>query len=543
MLGSGNAGDEIQKDCVIRVLGNFKKLIREHGFIRHGPNWPKDHPTRQIVAVLFGIDDHTVQRYCADVNSKAEDNPDVERCRLVSGPKKPGPQRRTVEEQRANYPNLFRVLHERFLSAKQNGEILTVDKMLSHVRDTAKKQKREHKKDENHWVEVFTGGNLKDEFEAMRYHLIKLGFAHGAIKFSLKSYRSKPYVMGWLKKYCEMRLQSTKDGIRGKLKGVVDIFGDETGLWKHEHGKYSWFLIGDNAWDKIKRKKGERWGIAQFMFCWWEEVSSFDELSAYEQHVYSLDGLDLEPPAKKAKTVFCTRRVQTFKECMEIWNIRWDGTMKGADFEEVILRLCNFVNDGHFARAVGAYAPGKKKSPLPFKARFHLDNASTHKRRKTKSEFDPNRPSKKATPDDYVDFLVCNSPFYDSPQDCVDDNTGEYFELEILKQACVAVWRPSYVEQTIHNFGFEIWWSAPYWSEGMPVELYWSGLKGDYRSYDKKWRDRTTIEKFTYDYAGKILQAEGELLGYVEHTDKFVEKVLKRDPTALNALELANFPA
>jgi hypothetical protein len=520
-------------------MENFPKLLRTHGYIQHGPNWPADHPTRECVAVLFGIDDCTVKRYMAEANTYAADNPDVARSKLVKPPKKTGPAPRTVEEQRATYQNLYAVLRERFLAAKQGHETLTIDKLLDHVRSAAKTLKRQNKNDKTYWIEVFTSGQLKDEFETMRYHLIRLGFSYGQIKFTLKSYRSKPYVMGWLKKYCEMRLQAVKDGVRGKLAGVVDIFGDETGIWKHEHGRWSWYLDGDNAWDKIKRKKGEKWGIAQFLFAWWEEVAEFDHLSEYEQHVFSLDGL--EPPAKKSKgkTVYYTRRVQTFKECLEIWNIRWDGTMKGTDFEGVIERLCEFVKEGHFARAVGA-----KKTQ--FKARFHLDNASYHKRKKITAEFDPNKPRKKgpnkATPDDYVAFLIENSPYFDSPNDCIDEDTGEYFSLDTLKQACVAVWRPGYVEQTIHNNGFEVFWSAPYWSEGMPVELYWAGLKGDYRKYDKKWRDRATIEKFVYDYARKVLEEEFELKGLVEHTDKWVEKVLNRDPATLNPLELGNFP-
>ena len=540
-LGKGNDGDASFKANVITVCHNLLPLVRS-GVLARGLCWPTLHPAREVTAALFGIHPDTVKGYMTEFNSKQEDNVGVPVKKLVARPVKRGPEATTLAERREKYPTLFAVLLERFKEAKMNKETLTVDKLLDHVRAEVVKRKGAKGAKE---VEVFNKeGDLKDAFEAMRYHLVRLGFRYGEIKFTLKSYRSKGYVMAWLMKYCSKRWKDSWDGVHGGRMGIVDVFGDETGLWKSEHGRFSWFLDGENAWDRIIRKKGEKYGIAQFMWSHWVEVESFEDLSPWEQYVYKLPDPDPpagEPPAKKCKRKkrFFSRRVNTFKETLNIWNILADGTMKGKDFEGWVEEMCDFVEEGHFARGVKAFVTQGKKKLREFTACFHLDNASTHKRKKDKTEFNPKDP--KATQEQLVEFLVDFSPTHDNPDDCRDPDTGEFYDVSVLRQACIAAWRPRVVEQCLLTRGHAVRWSAPYWSEAMPVEPYWAGLKRDRRGYTKKERDATPVKKFVNLYAAAV--SGEELAKLVQHTEKFVEQVLKKDPSVLNALELANLPA
>lgn len=533
------AGEAHEKRCALLAMRNFNSLLRD-GLLARGKNWPKDHPTRECVARLFGVDKNTIKNWMSDVNTLAEDNPDVPKHDLTRGPRKRGPEKMSTEESREKYKNLYEVVCQRFVTAKQNQEVLTVDKLLNHVRVVAKQRKKENEKLE--WVEVFSDEKrLKDSFEALRYHLRRLGFQYGAICFSLKSYRSRPYVMAWLHNYSDQRCKALVDGVLGRRQNVVDVFADETGLWKHEHGRFSWYHEGQNAWDKIRRRKGEKFGICQFIFSWWESVDGFDDLSEHEQSVVKSHG-------KKIKTFF-TRRCAVFRECLSVWNVRGDGHMNGKAFEETIEGVCDFINDGHFARLAKLGGGGDRRGgraggragARKVTAVFHLDNASYHKRKKAKGEFDPKKQN--ITAADCIEFLQDNSPEFQNtpPEDLIDPDTGDLYDLESLRMACAGVWRPNYVEQILHRKGHGVRWSAPYWSEGMPVELYWAGMKQDYRSYDKKWRDKITMEKYCAKYAGSV--EDFELKGMVEHTDRVMRRVQDRDPSLLNPLELSNMPA
>ena len=550
LLGRGYAGDEGFKLAVCTAVKRLKIVMKDEKMMIKGDNWPKQAPARCVIAKLFNINPKTVARYMKQYNKV--DNDDTgsnggsdDEGNPMPAPMSPGPKPCTVAEQRSKYPTLFKTLNARFMVAKKSGETLTVDKLLravvaeqeEHDAKMAKGNKKQWKngKEDKAEIEVFKKGidQYKDINEALRYHLLRLGFRYGQIKFNLKSYRSKPYVLSWLHSYCGRRMAAVKDGVLGKRQNTVDFFGDETGLWRQECGRFSWFCGSDNSWDKLKNKKSEKWGIAQMMLAYWKQVNSFEDLSDWEQLVYKLPTPG-EPPRKKRKSQekYFTRVVCTFKECLNIWNIKADGQMIGKRFEEYFDELCDFVEDGHFGRAVSV----NKKRPRTFSnVVFHLDNASYHKRKIAKSDFDPNKTVSKAA---CVQFLVQNSPEIESEEDLTDPETGDFFPLETLKTAAKSVWSPVRMEQIAKRHGFSIDWSAPYWSEAMPVELYWANLKHDYRAYDKSWRGKD-VDQYIHKFATAASLEPGQMKNMVEHTDKFVQAVLHRDTKVLTPLQLS----
>jgi hypothetical protein len=131
-------------------------------------------------------------------------------------------------------------------------------------------------------------------------------------------------------------------------------------------------------------------------------------------------------------------------------------------------------------------------------------------------------------------FLLENDPDIQQPDDLVDPATGEYHPLEVLKLYSLAIWSCRTVEQVALRYGYRVNWSAPYWSEGMPLELYWANLKTDYRGYAPEWR--TGVQAYVHKFAAMVDGFERK--GMVEHIDKFCEKVLTRDPSVLSELEL-----
>lgn len=85
----------------------------------------------------------------------------------------------------------------------------------------------------------------------MYYHLTRLGFKWSRIRRTIKSGRSKPYVLQWLKDYCTRRVAR----MNTKSPGVVDVFLDECWLYKDTGGLYSWHT-GDRHWHKAPPVQG-----------------------------------------------------------------------------------------------------------------------------------------------------------------------------------------------------------------------------------------------------------------------------------------------
>jgi len=593
VLGRGADGEAALQLAVVHACENMLKLQRK-GFIAKGPNWPASHPARFLTAELFGIHGVTVSRYMKERNrilkrkteiDDHQEERDIDKCfggpdgeslsglsssgeeeewaktakRHMPGPKKKGRKKQSKEEHQRLYKNLYTVVKKRIQKAKETTETMTVDKLLQHVKkeqskrlgavgaamvekDKAKSRGRGAVRGRGLAKKLWTVAqkkkqvlefprpefDYKDTFNTLRYHLVKMGFEYGKINFNLKSTRGQPYILGWLNKYCEYREESLFEGITGQRLGVVDVFGDETGIWRLECGRYSWYPEGDNEWNRVVRRKGDKWGIAQFILTWWEEVSHFDELTDYEQAIYQ------EYHAKTSKEdnatkneKFYTRRAHTYKELLAIWNVRDNGNMTYAKFEVVFETVCDFIKN-HFQ-------PDPKKK-TKWKAVFHLDNASVHKKKIGKKDFNP--ANRKATPAELVTWIVDNNPAYYSLLDLVDPDTGDFIEINDLRALALETYSIFKLEQLAHTYGYVVKWSAPYWSEGMPVEPYWANLKVDYRGWEPKFKIKD-VSNSIHKFAAKIQGSErDEILKFVQHTDKFCRAVLQKDPGVLTPLVL-----
>ena len=60
----------------------------------------------------------------------------------------------------------------------------------------------------------------------------------GRIQRTIKSGRTKPYVLDWLKAYCGRRHHANLEGAAGGRERHIDVFMDESALWRDEGGNW-----------------------------------------------------------------------------------------------------------------------------------------------------------------------------------------------------------------------------------------------------------------------------------------------------------------
>ena len=195
------------------------------------------------------------------------------------------------------------------------------------------------------------------------------------------------------------------------------------------------------------------------------------------------------------------------------------GQMNGERFETWFREKCNEAKLRWPAKTV----------------RWHMDNASFHKRHNTGV---PDLAT--ATQPELVSWIVNNSADSDaifSFDDFVDDATGDLTPLADLQTMVRehAAADPIKLRAIAKLAGGDIDWTAPYHPQTQPWELAFNNMKYDYRSWP-------THQKIA-DVGGCMRRFameidEDAVRGWVNHTDKYCRAVANRDPDVLDALLL-----
>jgi hypothetical protein len=165
-------------------------------------------------------------RYCAAVKAVGPDplsDPD-KLAQLEPEPRGPAPL--DLAARRAAHNDLYNVIAGAITDAQKNGDVLSVHKLNFQLRELG---------DDNDYT-----------YYQMRYHLRRLGFRFGRITRTIRSGRTKPYVVSWLRSYCTRRVAR----FNSRSPAVVDVFLDECWLWADAGGMYTWHA-GDNHWPKV----------------------------------------------------------------------------------------------------------------------------------------------------------------------------------------------------------------------------------------------------------------------------------------------------
>ena len=189
-------------------------------------------------------------------------------------------------------------------------------------------------------------------YSAVRYYMLRLGFSYGKICHTIKSGRSKEYVLQWLAAYAQRRVTfaDTPDAT------VVHAYLDETFLHRDETGKRSWYL-DDRQWTTGKIPH-TRWAIVQVLFSWWEQLTPAAANGPYAR------GRGRGHGAVQPQYV---RRYGHFTATLGTWNCQTKGNMHSGKFLSWLRKVCNFVRDP--PRLTGR------------RCVFHMDNASYHKKK------------------------------------------------------------------------------------------------------------------------------------------------------------------
>jgi len=449
------------------------------GFLGRGKLWRQlgDHPVRQVAAKLLGIATGTVQSHLAVVK-KAIDKTE-EGQRVAIPPAKLGRPKKTRDTYRDEWGDFYQQIIGHIDNAQRNGTTLSVHKLNRLLRE-------ENSDDDD---EGFT-------YDQMIYYLKKLGFRWGRISRSIKSGRSKPYVLDWLKSYCTRRHALNQQGAAGDHTDV-DAFLDESALWRDEGGNWSWYH-NDRVWSKVNTPK-EKWMIVQVIFAWWEAGE---------------------------------RRAAVFDDCLLIWQV-WDGKkrskrvqMTGKIFEKWVETVCEFA---------------KKKFKRKL-LRWHMDNASYHKAAAKDQHKLPNFDEMNQA-SDLANWLVQNTlptdPFGDFDSFFEDHNGDPIIpDVDLLRQLCKAhaAAHPKRVSQILGTYKYVLELTAPYWPQAQPTELSWSNMKWCWRNdYDED--DRDDPERFVRTFFESD-DLENHLKGWVVKTDKWCTAVIQRDTSILTRLEL-----
>jgi hypothetical protein len=442
--------------------------------LARGMKWPKVNPVRQVAAKLLGISPNTVKDHLKFVKKAIEAT--SEGCSVKLPVVKLGPRKKGVDQYRAEWPDFYEQIGELVKNAQRQGTTLSVHKLNRLV----------------------TEANPDDDFtyNMMRYYLKKLGFRYGHITRSIKSGRTKPSVVEWLKRYCARRHQLNVEGQAGNHPDKIDAFLDESALWRDDGGNLSWYH-DDNVWAKVNVPK-EKWMVVQVIFAWWE------------------DG---------------TRKAEVYDECLFVWQV-WDGkkcshrvNMTGAKFEDWVEDVCKFTK---------AKFRGKDLC-------WHMDNASYHKKKgagqHTLPDFD-NEDDVTKLVSWLVQHTLPTDPYGDFDS-FFEDHLGNAVEpdLELVRDMCKShsAAHKERVKQILGTYGYKCAYTAPYWPQSMPVELSWSNMKWCWRNeYDED--DRDDPERFVRTFFAGL--ENDEPVAWVTKTDKWCQAVVERSATVLKSLEL-----
>jgi hypothetical protein len=207
-------------------------MIAQGILLQRGTQYPRAHPIREIVAKLLDISTGTVKRYLAEENAIPQDD-------HMKEPVKRGRKKMTTEQAREKWSGQFKLISDKILECRKNGEVLTIHKLAVYL------------KEENNDFDYTYG--------ALRYYLVRMGFRYGKISKTFKSARCKPYIIDWAKRYCIARIAALEQGKKGERMDKVDAFLDETWMYQNASGGYSWYL-DDKTWFAGRGAKN-RWCI------------------------------------------------------------------------------------------------------------------------------------------------------------------------------------------------------------------------------------------------------------------------------------------
>ena len=296
----------------------------------------------------------------------------------------------------------------------------------------------------------------------------------------------------------------------GKLAAAaldyVDAFTDETHLFQDETGNYSWYL-DEKSWSSGKGGKN-KWGMVHVIFAWWE-VNPEDPGGAH------------------------VRRFGVYEPTVSTWQCKgsandddypifadFSGEMNGERYEEWFEKCCQWARDEQF--------PDRK-------LRWHIDNASIHKRGNS-ARLDLHNPE--LEPLTVVNWLVQNS----DPEsglgdfDSYIDEDGNFPPIETLRELVNshAAADPIKLNVIAAQYGHEkIEFTPPYWPQFQPCELMWNNMKCDYRSWDCAYKV-ADVGGSMYRFVMEV--RETECRGWVQHTDKFCSAVVDKDAGVLDEL-------
>jgi len=147
-----------------------------------------------------------------------------------------GPTALTLEQRRAKWSNLYSILDSAITAAQSKGNVFVVHKLAYQLKAL----------DPCH---DYT-------YDQLLYHLRSMGFQYGRIYRSIKTGRSKDYVLEHLWEYSGRRVERHT----AKDPGHVDIFLDECWLWQDAGGNYTWRRKGDATWSRVRGEKGRHVG-------------------------------------------------------------------------------------------------------------------------------------------------------------------------------------------------------------------------------------------------------------------------------------------
>ena len=95
------------------------------------------------------------------------------------------------------------------------------------------------------------------------------------------------------------------------------------------------------------------------------------------------------------------------------------------------------------------------------------------------------------------------------------------------------------IEEVAARFNARVEWTAPYWPECQPVELFNNNLKADYKDRDHDERD-PNVGEAVFDFCCSVPTADAQR--WVEKTDIFCRAVCERDESVLTPLILELLP-
>jgi len=492
LLGSGQSGAAILKRAVRSVHAKLIELVHAGKKLQKGTLWKTELGPRPFLALcseLFGIHEITVRRYIKQVDKAAKQKGEV------AEPKKRGKKPLTEDDVRKQHPDLFATVSNIILNARKDGCTVYLDKLLVHV-----------------------NAELGDEdqltYDGLRYYMLRMGFTFGRISKTIKSGRTKAYVLSWLVRYCTARCSELRAGAKGERLASVDCFLDECGLYQNESGNWSWFL-DDRTWSRGKGPSN-KWGIVQCMFAWWGR----EQNSVAAKKTRKSKRLK-EAAAAAGNLGKVVRRFGTFDETMFAWQAKKDGSkkkenaMNGAKFQVYFRDLCEFCKDAFKGKVIT----------------FHMDNAPYHKNVQKLPDFD------KLSAVELVNWIVQHTdPTLGLGDfDAFVDEDGELparGELVTLAEEHTAA-DPCKIASIAGEFGYNVEWTAPMWPQCMPQELYWGNMKGDYRGWDLKDK-KDDVEKSVRLFDMNV--EERDVRGWVEKTDKFCQAVVDKDADTLGEL-------